>query len=280
MDICEVRVIFSYYLAQLLRASNPFHLAAVFYLPKPQKRENLQEMVSRGKTTLKAIGKMTPESPTCAIDADQLIMRDRINLEGAGEAGGEKDKMVDFSTLTPGHADDLLFAKVTPSSLMAAPPPPPSPPPQPPTAVTLTAPYSKPAPVPSRRTDLNDNNFLLLVQLDRPGRAAEENETGKVAKKRMEAKRAPAVPEPAPAAFAAAPVVQSAPASASAIAAALSPPLADSAPALGDSNFLLLAEFAHVVRDTLALRGIQVQDFCSTLKKITGPFFPGCCSGR
>ena len=33
---------------------------------------------------------------------------------------------------------------------------------------------------------------------------------------------------------------------------------------LDDGNFLLLAEFAHVVRDTLALRGIQVQDFCST----------------
>ena len=32
------------------------------------------------------------------------------------------------------------------------------------------------------------------------------------------------------------------------------------APALGDTNFLLLAEFAHVVRDTLALRGLQVPE--------------------
>ena len=89
----------------------------------------------------------------------------------------------------------------------------------------------------------------------------------------MEAKVAPEAPEPAPAAFAAAPVVQSAPASARAIAAALGPPPAGAPPALGDSNFLLLAEFAHVVRDTLALRGIQVQQFLpirSTLQKTTG----------
>ena len=74
----------------------------------------------------------------------------------------------------------------------------------------------------------------------------------------MEAK---VTPEPAPATFAAAPVltpVVPAPSSARAVAAALAPPLAGAAPVLGDSNFLLLAEFAHVVQDTLALRGIQV----------------------
>ena len=63
----------------------------------------------------------------------------------------------------------------------------------------------------------------------------------------MEAKVAPAAPAPSAAAPAGVP------------------------PALDDSNFLLLAEFAHVVRDTLALRGIQVQDFRSTLlQRITG----------
>ena len=261
-----MRVIFSYFLAQLLRASNPFHLAAVLCLPKHQKREKMQEIVFGGKTTLKAMGgegeplekngagsqkakklsstgdKMTPESPTCAIDADQLIMRDKIDLERAGQ---KKDKVAGFSAFTPGHDDNLLFAKVAPSILKTPPPPP-----QPAPAVTPSVPYSEPVPVPSCTTDLNDSNLLLLVQLDRPGRAAE-------------AKCAPAVLEPAPAAFAAAPVlapvVHSAPAS------------AGPALALGDSNFLLLAEFAHVVRDTLALRGIQVQDFRSTLlQRITG----------
>ena len=190
---------------------------------------------------------MTPDSPTCAIDADELIMRGKIGFERAGQAGEEKDKVVGFS------------AKVAPSSLEAPlpPPPPPPPPRQPPPAVTPTAPYSEPVPVPSCTNALNDSNFLLLVQLDRPGRASEESEPGRVGTKRMEAKVAP---EPAPAAFAAAPVVP-APSSARAVAAALAPPLAGAAPVLGDNNFLLLAEFAHVVQDTLALRGIQVQQF-------------------
>ena len=236
-------------------------------------------MKSGGKPTLKALGgegklseengegspkakklpstddKMTPDSPTCAIDADELIMRGKIGFRRAGQAGGEKDKVVGFSALTPVQ----LFAKVAPSSLEAPlpPPPPPPPPRQPPPAVTPKAPYSEPVPVPSCTSALKDSNFLLLVQLDRPGRSSEANEPGKVATKRMEAKVAP---EPAPAAFAAAPVVP-APSSARAVAAALAPPLAGAAPVLGDSNFLLLAEFAHVVQDTLALRGIQVQQF-------------------
>ena len=225
-------------------------------------------MKSGGKLTLKALGgegklseekstgspkakklpstddKSTPDSPTCAIDADELIMRGKIGFERAGQAGEEKDKVVSFS------------AKVAPSSLEAPLPPPPPPPlpRQPPPAVTPTAPYSEPVPVSSCTSALNDSKFLLLVQLDRPGRASEESEPGKVGTKRMEDK---VVPEPAPAAFAAAPVVP-APSSARAVAAALSPPLAGAAPVLGDNNFLLLAEFAHVVRDTLALRGIQV----------------------
>ena len=66
----------------------------------------------------------------------------------------------------------------------------------------------------------------------------------------MEAKVAPAAPAPSAAAPAGVP------------------------PALDDSNFLLLAEFAHVYRDTLALRGIhQVQQFLpirSTIQKTTG----------
>ena len=232
-------------------------------------------MMSKGKPTLKATGgegklseekgtgspkakklpstddKMTPDSPTCAIDADELIMRGKIGFERAGQAGEEKDKVVGFS------------AKVAPSSLEAPlpPPPPPPPPRQPPPAVTPTAPYSEPVPVSSCTSALNDSKFLLLVQLDRPGRASEESEPGKVGTKRMEAK---VTPEPAPATFAAAPVltpVVPAPSSARAVAAALAPPLAGAAPVLGDNNFLLLAEFAHVVRDTLALRGIQVQQF-------------------
>ena len=55
------------------------------------------------------------------------------------------------------------------------------------------------------------------------------------------------------------PAVVVAPAPPRTVAAALAPPLV-LAPAhpLDNTNFLLLAEFAHVVRDTLALRGIQV----------------------
>ena len=50
-------------------------------------------------------------------------------------------------------------------------------------------------------------------------------------------------------------VVPAKPAPARTVVAALAPP---AHPLDGNSNFLLLAEFANVVRDTLALRGIQV----------------------
>ena len=209
--------------------------------------------------------KITPDSPTCAIDADDLIMRGKIDLESDGGQKGEgKGARVDsakvggYSAMTPGNDDNMLFSTVAPSSLKAPQPPPPPPLPSRPAPPAVT-PYYEPVPVTSCTIALED---LLLAKLDRPGRAAEENETRKVAKKRMKAKVAPAAPDPPPST----PVLaRIASASARTAAEPLSPPLAGAAPALEsscnaleDTNFLLLAEFAHVVRDTLALRGIQV----------------------
>ena len=204
--------------------------------------------------------KMKPHSPTCAIDADELIMGGKKDLDRARQAEGQKgakkrvdsDKVVRYSPGTalappaPGQESNLLFTKVAKSSLQA-PPPPPSPP---------------------------------------HGRSSEESETAKrMGDNLVLAKVAPAAPEPAPAGLAPAPsLTPVAPASASlsasssAVASALGPPPATASPpapspppplpllsscttALNDSNFLLLAEFAHVVRDTLALRGVQVQQF-------------------
>ena len=98
---------------------------------------------------------------------------------------------------------------------------------------TIPAPSvaSAPAPIPSCTTALSDGNFMLLYDKSAP---------------------------PATAAFAPAltvytptPAVVVAPAPSRTVAAAPAHPL-------DNTNFLLLAEFAHVVRDTLALRGIQV----------------------
>ena len=98
--------------------------------------ENKEGMVTGGKSTSKAMGevkesswfqqlkrenltlkkqpttddKMTPDSPTSAIDADELIMRGKIELDKAEHAGEEKkackgsshsDKLVGHSVKTP-----------------------------------------------------------------------------------------------------------------------------------------------------------------------------------
>ena len=107
------------------------YLAAVLGLPtKLQRMENTEGMVTGGKSTSKAIGevklsgertwcqnlkklpttedKMTPDSPTCAIDADELIMRGKLELE-LDRAAGKKarkgslhsDKLVSHSVKTP-----------------------------------------------------------------------------------------------------------------------------------------------------------------------------------
>ena len=87
------------------------------------------------------------------------------------------------------------------------------------------------APSPSCTTALNDGNFMLLYDKSAPP---------------VTAAFAPALTVYTPT-----PAVVVAPAPSRTVAAAPAHPL-------DNTNFLLLAEFAHVVRDTLALRGIQV----------------------
>ena len=119
--------------------------------------------------------------------------------------------------------------------------------------LTPAAPDSEPDPsvasapasgVQSCANALNDSNFKFLYDKSAPdGTAA------------FATCIAPTLPAytPSPA------VVPGEPAPTKTVAAALAPPL-EVAPAhpLDDGNFLLLAEFAHVVQDILALRGTQV----------------------
>ena len=171
--------------------------------------------------------KMVLGSPTTrVIAADETIQGGK--LLRAGETVGERvdhsDKLVGHSVgiavtpPAPGHDDNLLFPNVDPPSSQEPVTTPVAPDSEPVPSVA-----SDPAPIPSCETALNDGNFMLISDKSAP---------------------------PVTAAFAPALTVYT---STPAVVVAAAPALP-----LDNTNFLLLAEFAHVVRDTLALRGIQV----------------------
>ena len=125
--------------------------------------ENTEGMVTGGNSTSKAMGevkesswfrqlkrenltlkklpatddKMTPDSPTCAIDADELIMRGKMELDMAeNDAGDEKkarkgslhsDKLVGYSIKTPltssvvGHSNKTSSVVVGPGTALKPP---------------------------------------------------------------------------------------------------------------------------------------------------------------
>ena len=177
--------------------------------------------------------KMKPDSPTCAIDADEIIMMGKMELEkGKRETvvkhkeGSQRHQGAFGAVLAPAapdHDDSLLVP-----ALLQDPPP----------SQTGT------------QTEIRVEENLLSAKV---APAASLLELLTPAQPALTAAFAPLL----------SPTHSPAPASTRTIAAALTPSPASPADPLGDSNFLLLAEFAHVVRDTLALRGIQVSRYPS-----------------
>ena len=181
--------------------------------------------------------KMKPDSPTCAIDADEIIMMGKMELEkGKRETvikhkdGSHRHQGAFGAVLAPAapdHDDSLLVP-----ALLQDPPP----------SQTGT-----------QRSEIRVEENLLSAKVAPAASLLELLTPEPPAQPALTAAFAPLL----------SPTHSPAPASTRTIAAALTPSPASPANPLGDSNFLLLAEFAHVVRDTLALRGIQVSRYPS-----------------
>ena len=240
--------------------------------------------------------KRTDESPTSAIDADEIIMRSRGNCGQAEKesATGNSQSAEKFFSLRSLHkqVNKLELPKKSPQLT------------QTPAATTTATPHSENVVSEALALPLEvDPPFLppthqrSLATRPRPatgsadgGAAAEKDQTGDVLPECEETKMDKLLVAPAPESASAS---TSTPCSHSEVSTPaedpLEPPLSKDvfplaksalAPAKGcqvvppprsldDDNFLLLAECARVVRDTIALRGVQV---CALQTPISGSF--------
>ena len=240
--------------------------------------------------------KRTDESPTSAIDADEIIMRSRGNCSQAEKksAKGNSQSAEKSFSLRSLHkqVNKLKLPKKAPQLAHT------------PAATTTATPHSEnvvsealalplevdpPFLPPTHRRSLATTPRLATGSTE-GGTAAEKDQTGDVLPECEETKMDKLLVAPAPESASAS---TSTPCSHSEVSTPaedpLEPPLSKDvfplaksalAPAKGcqvvppprsldDDNFLLLAECARVVRDTIALRGVQV---CALQTPISGSF--------
>ena len=171
-----------------------------------------------------------PESPTSAIDADEIIMRSRGNCGQAAEKNSAKgnsqsaEKSFSLRSLHK-QVNKLKLPKKAPELT------------QTPAATTIATPHSE---------NVVSEALALPLEVDPPFLPPTH--------------RRSLAARPRPASF---------PLAKSALAPAKGGQVVPPPRSLDDNNFLLLAECARVVRDTMALRGVQV---CAQQTTISGSF--------
>ena len=171
-----------------------------------------------------------PESPTSAIDADEIIMRSRGNCGQAAEnksaTGNSQSAEKSFSLRSlHNQVNKLKLPKKSPQLT------------QTPEATTTATPHSE---------NVVSEALALPLEVDPPFLPPTH--------------RRSLATRPRPASF---------PLAKSALAPETGGQVVPPPRSLDDNNFLLLAECARVVRDTIALRGVQV---CAQQTPISGSF--------